>query len=85
MEINNTLETVEKDIFYMRYIFKYPIMKIVQQTGYSKRMVQYKLNDIIIKLNEGSEIYGKIKKYKLEQYIIKSYIAPSTPKKCNDF
>lgn len=81
MEINNVLEPMEKDVFHMRYIFKYPIMKIVQQTGYSKRMIQYKLNDIIIKLNEGIVLYREIKKYKLQQYVIKSYTAPSTPKK----
>ncbi|MFL0198735.1 hypothetical protein ACJDU8_24735 [Clostridium sp. WILCCON 0269] len=46
----------------MRYVFKYLIMNIVQQTGYSKRMIQYKLDDIIIKPNEGPEIYREIKK-----------------------
>lgn len=62
MEVNNTLRLMEKAIFYMRYVFKYLIMNIVQQTGYSKRMIQYKLDDIIIKPNEGPEIYREIKK-----------------------
>lgn len=50
-EIDNRLDPAEKAIFYMRYVFKYPIMKIEQQTGYSKRMIQYKLNAIVEKLD----------------------------------
>lgn len=51
IKIDNTLDLTEKAIFYMRYVFKFPIMKIVQQTGYCKRMIQYKLNSIIKKLD----------------------------------
>lgn len=43
----------------MRYVLKYPIMRIVQQTGYSKRMIQYKLNDIVKKLDDGCILQRK--------------------------
>lgn len=79
--INNTLDPIEKAIFYMRYVFKYSIMKVTQETEYSKRMIQYKLNDIIIKLEEGPEMYRIIKKMKVKKIIIKSYVAYNTPKK----
>lgn len=79
--INSVLDQKEKSIFYMRYVFKYPIVKIVQQAGYSKRMIQYKLNDIIIKLKEDQGIYYVVKKLKLQQQFIKEYTAPNTPKK----
>lgn len=79
--IDKTLDPMDKSIFYMRYVLQYPIMKIAHQTGYSKRMIQYKLNDIIIKLEEEPEVYRVIKKYKLQKDIIKSYIAHNAPKK----
>lgn len=79
--IEKTLDTLDKSIFYMRYVLQYSIIRIVHEIGYSKRMIQYKLNDIIIKLEEDPDIYIEIKKYKLQQDIIKSYIANNTSKK----
>ncbi|AYD39623.1 hypothetical protein D4Z93_03435 [Clostridium fermenticellae] len=79
--INNTLNPIERAIFYMRYVFKYPIMKVAKETKYSKRMIQYKLNDIIVKLEEDPEMYRMIKKMNMEHTIIKSYVAHNTPKK----
>lgn len=80
-KIDNCLGEKDKTIFYLRYILGYPIMKIVNQTGYSKRMIQYKLNDIIIKLEEGPSVYNYIKKHKMKHQFTKEYIAPSTLKK----
>lgn len=37
--INNTLDPIERAIFYIRYVFKYPIMKVAKETKYSKRMI----------------------------------------------
>ncbi len=79
MEINNRLSENEKVIFCNRYILKYPIIDIVQQTGYSKRMIQYKLNDIIIKLEEGNSFFEYIKKHKMQQHFINEY-KNNTPK-----
>lgn len=79
--INNTLDPMGEAIFYMRYVFKYPILKVAQQAGYSKRMIQYKLNDIVMKLEEDLEIYKAIKKMKLDRTVIKSYTSHNTPKK----
>lgn len=53
MTLNRILEDMRKDISNM------------QQTGYTKRMIQYKLNDIITKLEEDQDIYYVAKKLKL--------------------
>jgi len=79
--IDDVLSDIEKGIFYMRYVQKYPIIEIVKITGYSKRMIQYKLNDIVIKLEEGLEMYRFIKKNRMQQNIMKEYVTYSTTKK----